>query len=287
MNIDLITHISSATSCRCGIASDSHRRTIRGSIPAGANITSPSTSVGQVPVGVGNIVGSPLVGWTPLPSPAVSYNVISGNTGPGVTLEPGTNYNAVINNYIGLNILAQPVLPNGGGAIQNDGGANLIYGNGAHGPLPWQSPTGQLEALFIGWFGRAADPVGFKQDMEEVLSLMLGGDTIAAAMLKASDGFASSPAIGIYAPLATLTTPVTSPTLEQVALANGFINQTFTNLFGRTATHSEQTIWREAFFDGAIPFSDLVYDIASSAQNNDVVAMNATSPPSRPNPLSM
>ena len=43
--------------------------------------------------------------------------------------------------------------------ILNNGGTNLIYGNGAHGPLPWQSPTGQLEALFIGWFGRAADPL--------------------------------------------------------------------------------------------------------------------------------
>jgi hypothetical protein len=225
--------------------------------------------------GVGNIVGSPLVGWTPLPSPAVSHNVISGNTGPGVTLAAGTNYNAVINNYIGLNIVAQPVLPNGDPAILNNGGTNLIYGNGAHGPLPWQSPTGQLEALYVGWFGRAADPLAFRQDMEGVLSLMLGGDSIAAAMLKASDSFAASPEIGIYTPLAALTPPISSPTHAETELTNSFINQTFNNLFGRDASTSEKTIWREAFFQGAIPFADLVYDIASSAQNNDVVAMNA------------
>ena len=225
--------------------------------------------------GTGNVIGSPQTGWTPLPSPAVSHNVISGNTGPGVTLAAGTNFNAVINNYIGLNILAQPVLLNGGGAIQNDGGANLIYGNGAHGPLPWQSPTGQLEALFVGWFGRAAAPAGFQQDMEKVLSLMLGGDSITQAMQKASDSFAAAPEVGIYREIATFTVPNADPPTAQSALVDSFINHTFSNLFGRSATPSELAIWNNAFFGGAIPYAQMVYDIASAAQGNDILAMNA------------
>lgn len=224
--------------------------------------------------GTGNVIGSPHIGWTPLPSPAAAANVISGNAGPGVTLSSAASFNAVINNYIGLNIFAQPLLPNDGAPIVDDGSFNLIYGNGAHGPLPWQSSTGQLEALYIGWFGRAADPAGFNRDMKGVLTQILSGDPIAEAMLAASAGFAASPEIGIYAPLAALSPPITSPTLAEIALTNSFINQTFNNLFGRNAQSSELTTWREAFFTGAASFADLVYDIASSAQDGDVLAMN-------------
>jgi len=46
-------------------ASDIHKRTARGSTPAGANVTSPAASSGHAPVGAGSIVG--LTG-----SPAVS-----------------------------------------------------------------------------------------------------------------------------------------------------------------------------------------------------------------------
>jgi parallel beta-helix repeat protein len=55
-------------------------------------------------------------------------NLISGNTGVGVTLTSGTSRNSVINNYIGLNRLDQ-YLRNSGRAVANAGHHNTIRGN--------------------------------------------------------------------------------------------------------------------------------------------------------------
>jgi parallel beta-helix repeat protein len=55
-------------------------------------------------------------------------NLISGNTGNGVTLRAGTHLNLVVNNFIGLNRLARS-LPNTGSAVVNNGTGNVIHGN--------------------------------------------------------------------------------------------------------------------------------------------------------------
>jgi hypothetical protein len=73
---------------------------------------------------------SNLVGLTTL-TPA---DLISGNTGIGVTLTTGTLRNSVINNYIGLNRLNR-YLRNSGPAVVNIGHRNTIRGNRTR-PLP-------------------------------------------------------------------------------------------------------------------------------------------------------
>jgi parallel beta-helix repeat protein len=55
-------------------------------------------------------------------------NLISGNTGNGVTLLPGTRLNRVVNNWIGLSRFLQP-LPNSGRPVVNLGFRNLILAN--------------------------------------------------------------------------------------------------------------------------------------------------------------
>jgi hypothetical protein len=55
-------------------------------------------------------------------------DLISGNTGNGVTLGPGSRVNRAINNFIGLNRFGR-ALPNTGRAIVNLGHANLIRRN--------------------------------------------------------------------------------------------------------------------------------------------------------------
>ena len=55
-------------------------------------------------------------------------NLISGNTGNGVTLGPGSYFNRVINNFIGLNRFGRS-LPNTGRAMVNSGRANVIRHN--------------------------------------------------------------------------------------------------------------------------------------------------------------
>ena len=225
--------------------------------------------------GANNVVGTAVTGWSPLASPAERVNVISGNDGNGVTIAPGVNGDAVINNWIGLNILGQPSLPNSGVPIDDNGGVNLIYGNSSTGPLPLQSPTGQLEVLYIGWYGRAADPAGFDSQMQSFLTQILNGASISAAALVLSQGFATSPESAEWAPLASPIPPVNPPTPQQAALFAAFVETTFENLFDRPATVGEIATWSGAFFSGTVPFSDLVYDIASAAQGGDITAMNA------------
>jgi parallel beta-helix repeat protein len=65
-----------------------------------------------------------LIGLTTL----LPADLISGNTGIGVTLTPGTLRNSVINNYIGLNRLGR-YLRNSGPAVVNIGRHNTIRGN--------------------------------------------------------------------------------------------------------------------------------------------------------------
>jgi hypothetical protein len=65
-----------------------------------------------------------LIGLTTL----LPADLISGNTGIGVTLTPGTYRNSVINNYIGLNRLDR-YLRNSGPAVVNIGLFNTILGN--------------------------------------------------------------------------------------------------------------------------------------------------------------
>jgi parallel beta-helix repeat protein len=55
-------------------------------------------------------------------------NLISGNTGHGVTLGPGSHLNRVIGNFIGLDRFGRS-LPNTGRAIVNSGYANIIRRN--------------------------------------------------------------------------------------------------------------------------------------------------------------
>jgi hypothetical protein len=71
----------------------------------------------------GNALANAIGNFTHRPS-----NLISGNTGRGVTLLSGTRLNRVVNNYIGRNRFGMP-LPNTGGAILNLGRLNVILAN--------------------------------------------------------------------------------------------------------------------------------------------------------------
>jgi hypothetical protein len=72
---------------------------------------------------IGGSAKNNLIGGTTKPS-----NLISGNTGIGVNLSPGTSSNLVTTNFIGLDRFGRP-LPNSGVPIVNAGTLNLVVGN--------------------------------------------------------------------------------------------------------------------------------------------------------------
>lgn len=79
--------------------------------------------------GSNNVIGIADISATPAPSPIDQFNVISGNTGNGITIAPGANGDSIINNLIGVDVAGNPVLPNTGQPISGTGTDNLIYGN--------------------------------------------------------------------------------------------------------------------------------------------------------------
>ena len=100
-------------------------------------------------------------------------NLISGNTGIGVTLSSGTLGNSVINNYIGLDRFGR-YLRNSGRPIVNTGHHNTIRGNwpgrtrnGAQPKLPgWPRGPGNLDAG--GEAGRGHGPDGWAAPVAEL-----------------------------------------------------------------------------------------------------------------------
>ena len=143
----------------------------------------------------------------------------------------------------------------------------------SNGILPPLSPTGHLQALYVGWFGRAADAAGFQYWDANALTQILGGASVGTAMLNISKSFALSTENSPYASLASLTTPF-NPTPAQSALAASFINQTYTNLFSHQADDAGLAYWQSAYFSGQVPFSALVYAIAQAATGNDFIVEN-------------
>lgn len=143
----------------------------------------------------------------------------------------------------------------------------------SNGALPVLSATGQLEALYVGWFGRAADAAGYQYWITNDLTQILQGASVSTAALNISKSFALSVENSPYAALASLATPVT-PTVQQSALAASFINQTYQNLFSHQADAGGLQYWQNAFFSGQVPFSAIVYDIAQGALATDNLAIN-------------
>jgi hypothetical protein len=219
--------------------------------------------------GSGNIIGGDSV--DPL-QPSANY--IGGNNGDGLILLYDSTGVAVLNNVFGLDRLGHLVAPNLGQAIALDGSfGNSIVGNigGTSADialgLPPQSPYAQIEALYVGYFGRAADPSGMSYWMKSALTDLLGSESLSSAMKSISNAFASAPENAPYSALATQT--LNPANQEQVDLANAFVAQTYTNLFNRDPDVAGQEFWVDALFSGTIPFGDLVYVIASSASAED------------------
>jgi len=224
--------------------------------------------------GTGNLIG----GTTTDPSNPQS-NLISGNQGNGVTFAYGSDGQSVIGNNFGLNRVGLPTLPNDGQDIAVNGtignivqtnilanGQEILYG------LQPQAVYAQIESLYIGYFGRAADSSGYLHWSEQALEQLMQGESLASIMSQMSASFAVSTENGVFASLANTT--LDRNDTEQVDLATSFINQTYQYFFNRVPDTAGFDYWFNELFDGVMPFTQLVYAIANGALGNDQTTLS-------------
>jgi len=224
--------------------------------------------------GAGNVIG----GVSPDPNDQQA-NLISGNKGLGVTLAYDAQGQSVIGNEFGTDRLGVPILPNTGGAIGvNNTMANVIDCNEGQGSesidygLQPQALYSQIEALYVGYFGRAADSEGLAYWSQGAVAELLEGSTLEAVMTQMAASFAASPENAPYASLVGVSLDPNNA--GQVQLVTDFINQTYEYLFSRVADTGGFDYWYGEIFGGQLAVSDLVYEMAQSAQQNDQVVLN-------------
>lgn len=207
-------------------------------------------------------------------------NLISGNHGDGLTFLYGASGTQVYNNKFGLDRFGLETLPNQGPAIALNGSyGNTIASNIGEASqkvvlgLPPQEAYAQIESLYIGYFGRAAEAQGMKSWATQVMTDLEGGQSLSSSILQISKGFASSAENAPYNALANQT--LNPANTAQVALATGFIEQTYQNLFNRAPEMAGLQYWLNQLFTGAVPFSNLVFAIENGAAGADRIALTA------------
>jgi parallel beta-helix repeat protein len=204
-------------------------------------------------------------------------NYISGNLGNGVTLAPGLAGDQIVGNAIGVDRFGLAI-PNAGQPIAINGSyANYIVGNTPDSSatiigLPVQAVMLQIEALYVGYFGRAGDPGGMNYWMAQALGQMASGVPMGQALENISAAFAASPENAPYSALATATLNAADP--QQVALATSFIQKLYQNSFSHAADAGGVNYWLGQLFSGQTSFSSLAYIIENGAQSADQTVLN-------------
>lgn len=225
-------------------------------------------------VGTGNLIGGIS---TSADDPQA--NTIGGNAGDGVTLSYGSFGQSVIGNEFGLDRFGLPTIPNEGAAIGVNGTmGNVIDQNtgqdsdGVTYGLQPQALYTQLQALYVGYFGRAGDISGYEYWSGTAVTDLLQGQSVDAVMTSIGESFAASSENAPYTALVGATLDRNNTT--QVNLVTDFINQAYQYLFSRVADTGGFAFWFDKLFSGQLQFSDLIYDMAQSAQDNDQVVLN-------------
>ena len=136
--------------------------------------------------------------------------------------------------------------------------------------LDSQTSAQQTEAIYIAYFGRAADGGGYSYWTNQFADFEAAGNTVDQAATLISNSFAVQPeATAKYAFLAAPPTvfPTTDPV--QVAAVDAFINQVYQNLFNRAANSGGLAYWQGQILGGQVPVGTAVYAIANGALGTD------------------
>jgi hypothetical protein len=131
--------------------------------------------------------------------------------------------------------------------------------------LDTQSSANQTEALYIAYFGRAADGPGY---LYWTTSLASGAAGL--SIIQVANSFAVQPeAKGQYSFLASPPTVLNANDPVQVAGVTSFVQSVYQHLFSHAADSTGLTYWVNAILTGGVSVGSAVYAIGNGATGND------------------
>ena len=134
--------------------------------------------------------------------------------------------------------------------------------------LATQSSASQTEAIYIAYFGRAADGPGYLYWTGSFGSQEASGVPATTAAVNIANSFAvQSEATALYPFLAAPPAMLSTTDPVQIAGVDQFLGQVYENLFNRAADTTGEAYWQQAILSGAVSIGSAVYAIANGAQN--------------------
>ena len=137
-------------------------------------------------------------------------------------------------------------------------------------------PGAQIEAIYIAYYGRAADGGGYLYWQNDAASLIAGGLTTTQAAVNIADAFALQPeSQANYSFLASPPATLNPNDPVQIASVDTFIEQVYANLFNRTVDGTDAGVqyWQGQILKGLVSVGSAVYDIANGATGNDATVL--------------
>src|ERR1700722_17731183 len=130
----------------------------------------------------------------------------------------------------------------------------------------------QLELIYVGYYGRAADPGGFDFWTTQDSKAQAGGQSAAVALTNIANSFTAQPeAIALYPFLANASSLVGTTNPVLLAGLQGLVNQIFENEFGHADTSNGY--WAGQVVNGDVGIGALALAIANGATGTDATTI--------------
>ncbi len=135
-------------------------------------------------------------------------------------------------------------------------------------------PGAQIEAIYVAYYGRAADGGGYLYWENDAANLIAGGMSTTQAAVNIADAFALQPkSQANYSFLASPPATLVPTDPVQIASVDVFINAVYENLFNSAADAGGLAYWQKQILTGAVSVGSAVYDIANGATGADATIL--------------
>ena len=136
------------------------------------------------------------------------------------------------------------------------------------------TPGAQVEAIYIAYYGRAADGGGYLYWQADAETLISQGLTADQAGVQIANIFSEqTESQANYAFLQSPPAVLNPNDPVQITSVDTFINQVYNNLFNHAADQAGLNYWQNAILKGEVTVGDAVYAIADGATGNDATIL--------------